>query len=118
MLKQTKEARGLRRAPAVRAVVAGLPLSPVSPTCHVAHAALRPWGPRLAQAGPPGLRERARSGRPRTITGALEQPLQRLVDAAPLEHGARSSQWSGRELAAVFARAPGGQLGRARVRRV
>ena len=76
----------MRRAPAVRAVVAGLPLSPVSPTCHVAHAALRPWGPRLAQAGPPGLRERARAGRPRTITGALEQPRALLTSAGFPQH--------------------------------
>jgi transposase len=116
--KPTKEARVLRRAQAVRAVVAGHHLATVSTTFHVAHSALRKWVPRFAQEGPPGLRERARSGRPPQITCALERHLPRLVDAAPLAHGALSSQWRCRALAPVFAREPGVQLGRERVRRV
>ena len=75
-----QEARVFRRAQAVRAVVAAHPLSTVSATFHVAHAALRPWGQRLAQEGPQGLLARARSGRPPTITCELAPPLNRLVD--------------------------------------
>jgi transposase len=48
----------------------------------------------------------------------LEQHLQRLVDQDPLEHGALSSQWSCRELAAVLARETGVHLGRESVRGV
>ena len=116
MLKQTKEARVFRRAQAVHAVVAGHHVSAVSATFHLANSALRKWVQRFAQEGPQGLRDRTRSGRPPKITCALEQHLNRLVDEDPLEHGALSSQWSCRELATIFARETGVQLGRARVR--
>jgi transposase len=55
MLQQTKEARVFRRAQAVHAVVAGHHISAVSATFHLANAALRTWGQRFAQEGPPGL---------------------------------------------------------------
>ena len=116
MRKQTQEARVLRRAQAVRAVGAGPHISPVSATFHVAHSARRTWGQRCAQDGPQGLRERARSGRPPTITGALEQHRKRLVTQAPLEHGSLHAPWSCRALATVFARETGVQLGRESVR--
>jgi Helix-turn-helix domain len=66
MLKQTKEARVFRRAQAVRAVVAGHHISTVSTTIHLANSALRKWVQRFAQEGPQGLRDRARSGRPKS----------------------------------------------------
>ena len=116
LLKQTKEARVFRRAQAVRAVVAGHHISTVSVTFHVANSALRKWVQRFAQEGPQGLRDRARSGRPPKLTCALEQHLNRLVDEDPLAHGALASQWSCRELAAVFAAQTGLQLGRESVR--
>src|SRR5262245_47281508 len=116
LLKQTKEARVFRRAQAVREVVAGHHIHAVSAGVHVANSALRTWGQRFAQEGPQGLRDRARSGRPPQMTGALEQPLHRLVDADPLAHGALSSPWSCRELATILARETGVQLGRESVR--
>jgi transposase len=116
MLKQTKEARGLRRAQAVRAVVAGHPISTVSAPFHLVHAALRKWVPRFAQEGPQGLLDRARSGRPPQITCALDQHLNRLVAQDPLEHGSLYSQWHCRALATVLARETGVQLGRESVR--
>ena len=116
VLKQTKEARVFRRAQAVHAVVAGQHGSAVSATFHLAHSALRTWVQRFAQQGPQGLRDRPRSGRPRKVTCALEQHLNRLVDQDPLQHGARSSQWSCRELATVLAQQTGVQLGRESVR--
>ena len=119
MLKQATEARVFRRAQAVRAVVAGHPISTVSATFHLANAALRKWVQRFAQEaqeGPQGLLDRARSGRPPQITCELEQHLKRLVDQDPLQHGAVSSQWSCRELATVFARETGVHLGRESVR--
>jgi len=61
---------------------------------------------------------RPRPGRPRKVTCALEQHLNRLVDQDPLEHGSLHSQWSCRELAAVFARETGVLLGRESVRGV
>ena len=118
VLKHTQEARGFRRAQAVREVVAGQHVNTVSATFHLANSALRKWVQRFAQEGPQGLRDRPRSGRPPKITCELEQHLNRLVDEDPLEHGALSSQWSCRELATVFARATGVQLGRESVRRV
>jgi transposase len=117
-LKQAQAARVFRRAQAVRAVVAGHQIAPVAATFHVAKAALRTWGQRLAQEGPQGWRDRARSGRPPNSTCALAQPRKRLVDPDPLPPGAVSSPWSGRALATVFARATGGQRSRARGRRV
>ena len=92
MLKQTKEARVFRRVQAVRAVVAGHHISPVSATFHLAHSALRKWGQRFAQEGPQGLRDRARSGRPPQITCEVEPHLHRLVDDDPREHGSLSSR--------------------------
>ena len=116
MLKQTKEARVFRRAQAVREVVAGHHVNTVSATFHVANSALRKWVQRFAQEGPQGLRDRPRSGRPPKVTCELEQHLNRLVDQDPLQHDARSSQWSCHELATVLAQQTGVQLGRESVR--
>src|SRR5262245_33628051 len=116
MLKQTKEARVFRRAQAVREVVAGHHVSAVSTLFHFTHSALRKWVQRFAQQGPQGLLDRPRAGRPRKVTCVLEQHLNRLVDQDPLQHGARSSQWSCRELAMVLVRQTGVQLGRESVR--
>ena len=115
-LKQTKEARVFRRAQAVREVVKGQRLQTVSDALSFTYSALRKWVHRFAHQGTPGLVDRPRSGRPPTITCALEQHLQRLVDQDPLEHGALSSQWSCRELATVLAQQTGVQLGRESVR--
>jgi transposase len=118
VLKQTKEARVLRRAQAVREVVAGHHVNAVSALFHFAHAALRTWVQRFASQGPQGLLDRPRSGRPPKVTCALEKHLNRLIDQDPLQHGSLYSQWSCRELATVLAQQTGVQLGRERVRRV
>src|SRR4029453_11814725 len=116
MLKQAKEARVFRRAQPVRAGGAGHHIPTVAATFHLANSARRKWVQRFAQEGPQGLLDRARSGRPPTITCELEQHLNRLVDQGPVQRGAVSSQWSCRNLATVFAREPGVQLGRESVR--
>jgi putative transposase len=118
VLKQTKEARVFRRAQAVRAVVAGQYIKTVSETFHFTNSALRKWVQRFATQGAPGLRDRPRSGRPRTVTCALEQHLNRLVDQDPLTHGAIHSQWSCRELATVLAQHTGVHLSRESIRRL
>jgi transposase len=117
-IKQTKEARVFRRAQAVRQVVQGQRLQTVSDALSFTYAALRKWVYRFASQGTPGLVDRPRSGRPPKLTCALAQHLNRLVDQDPLEHGSLYSQWSCRELAAVFARETGVQLGRESVRGV
>ena len=118
VLKQTKEARVFRRAQAVREVVAGHHIHAVSEAFHLANSALRKWVQRFAQQGPQGLLDRPRPGRPRKMTCALEQHLNRLVDQDPLEHGSLHSQWNCHELAAALARETGVQLGRESVRGV
>jgi transposase len=117
-LPQTKEARVFRRAQAVRDVVTGQRLQTVSDTLHFTYSALRKWVYRFANQGPQGLLDRPRSGRPPKVTCELEMHLNRLVDQDPRQHGAISSQWSCRELATVFARETGVQLGRESVRGV
>jgi transposase len=117
-VKQTKEARVFRRAQAVREVVTGQRLQTVSDTLHFTYAALRKWVHRFANQGLQGLSDRPRPGRPANVTCELEQHLNRLVDQDPLEHGSLHSQWSCRELATVFARETGVQLGRESVRGV
>jgi putative transposase len=117
-VKQTKEARVFRRAQAVREVVKGQRLQTVSDTLHFTYSALRKWVHRFANQGLQGLRDRPRPGRPAKVTCELEQHLNRLVDQDPLEHGSLHSQWSCRELATVFARETGVQLGRESVRGV
>jgi transposase len=117
-LKKTKEARVFRRAQAVRDVVKGQRLQTVSDTLHFPYSALRKWVSRFAHQGVHGLVDRPRSGRPPKMTCELEQHLQRLVDHDPLEHGSLHSQGSCRELATVFARETGVQLGRESVRGV
>jgi transposase len=117
-LKQTKEARVFRRAQAVREVVKGQRLQTVSDTLHFTYSALRKWVHRFAHQGMQGLLDRPRPGRPPKVTCALEQHLNRLVDQDPLQHGSLHSQWSCRELATVFARETGVQLGRESVRGV
>jgi transposase len=116
LLQQTKEARVFRRAQAVREVVAGSHINAVSTTFHFPNSALRKWVQRFAQQGPQGVRDRSRPGRPRKVTCALEQHLNRLVAPDPLHHGSLYSQWSGRDLATVLAQQTGGQLGRESVR--
>ena len=111
-VKQTKEARVFRRAQAVRDVVKGQRLQTVSETLPFTYSALRKWVYRFANQGVQGLVDRPRPGRPPKVTCELEQHLNRLVDQDPLEHGSLHSQWSGRELATVFARETGVQLGR------
>jgi transposase len=116
VLKQTQEARGFRRAQAVREVVAGHHVNTVSETFHLANSALRKWVQRFAQQGPQGLLDRPRPGRPRKVTSALEKHLNRLVDQDPLEHGSLHSQWSCRTLAIALAHQTGVHLGRESVR--
>jgi transposase len=101
---------------AFRAVVAGSHVNAVSATFHFTNSALRKWVQRFANEGAQGLLDRPRSGRPRKVTCALEQHLNRLVDQDPLEHGSVHSQWSCRELAMVLAQHTGIQLGRESIR--
>jgi transposase len=117
-LKKTKEARGFRRAQAVRDGVKGQRRQTVSDTLHFTYSALRKWVYRFAHQGVHGLVDRPRSGRPPKVPCALEQHLQRLVAQDPLEHGSLYSQWSCRERAPVLARETGVQLGRESVRGV
>ena len=118
VLQQTKEARVFRRAQAVREVVAGSHVNTVSATFHLANSALRKWVQRFAQQGPQGLLDRPRPGRPRKMTCALEQHLNRLADQDPLHHGSLYSQWSWRALARVLAHQTGIHLGRESIRGV
>jgi transposase len=117
-LKQTKEARGFRRAQAVREVIKGQRLQTVSDTLHFTYSALRKWGHRFAHQGVQGLVDRPRAGRPPKVTCALARHLDHLVDQAPLEHGSSHSQWSCQELATVLARQTGVHLSRESVRDV
>ena len=86
-LKQTQEARVFRRAQAVRDVVKGQRLQTVSDTLSFPYSALHTWVHRFAHQGTQGLVDRPRSGRPPKVTCELEQPLNRLVDQDPLQHG-------------------------------
>jgi transposase len=115
-LKQTKEARVLRRAQAVRNVVKGQRLQTVSDALSFTYSALRKWVHRFASQGTQGLVDRPRSGRPPKMTCELEQHLNRLVDQDPLPHGSVHSQWSCQELATVLAQQTGVQLGRESIR--
>jgi transposase len=117
-LKKTKEARGFRRAQAVRDVVKGQRLHTVSDTLPFTSSALRKWVDRFAHQGVHGLVDRPRSGRPPKMTCELDQHLHRLVAQDPLEHGSLHSQWSCRALATVLACETGVQLGRESVRGV
>src|SRR4029450_1317333 len=111
-LKQTKEARGFRRAQAVRAVVTGHRLQTVSDTLHFTYSALRKWVHRFASQGGQGLADRPRPGRPPKVTCGLAHSLDRLVDQDPLQHGSSHSQWSCQALATRLARQTGVQLSR------
>ena len=115
-LQQTKEARLFRRAQAVRAVVKGQRLQPVSDTLQFTYSALRKWVHRFASQGTQGLVDRPRSGRPPKMTCELEKHLNRLVDQDPLQYGSLYSQWSCRELATILAQETGVKLGRESVR--
>ena len=118
VLRQTRVARVFRRAQAVRAVVAGQHINAVSATLRFTNSALRKWVQRFATQGPKGLLDCPRPGRPPKLTCELAQHLQRLIEQDPLQHGARASQWSCRELAMVLAQQTGIQLGRESVRGV
>src|SRR5262245_4408696 len=117
-IKQTKEARVFRRAQAVRHVVKGQRLHTVSDPLAFPYAALRQWVQRFARQGGQGWVDRPRSGRPPQMTCALAQPLNRLVDEAPLQHGSIHAPWRCRALAMVLAQQTGVPGGRERVRGV
>ena len=117
-VKHTKDARVFRRAQAVRNVVKGQRLQTVSDTLQFTYSALRKWVYCFAHQGTQGLVDGPRSGRPPTVTCALERYLNHLVDQDPLEHGSIYSQWSCRELATVLARETGIPLCRESVRGV
>jgi len=117
-LRQSKEARVLRRAQAVREVVKGQRLQTVSDTLHFTYSALRKWVHRFASQGVQGLADRPRPGRPPKVTCGLAHDLERLVDQDPLQHGSSHSQWSCQELATLLARQTGVQLSRESVRTV
>jgi Helix-turn-helix domain len=114
--KQTKEARGFRRAQAVRAVVVGHHVTAASETFHLPNAARSKWVQRFATEGAQGLRARPRPGRPRPVTCALAPPRHRLVEPDPLAYGACSSQGSCRARATGLAHHSGSQRGRERGR--
>src|SRR2546425_10983517 len=101
-LQQTKKARIFRRAQAVRAVVQGQRLQTVSDTLQFTYSALRKWVHRFAHQGTRGLIDRPRSGRPPTVTSALEMHLNRLVDQDPVKHASLHSQWSCQKLPNVL----------------
>src|SRR5215510_7000748 len=92
-IKQTKEARVFRRAQAVRHVVQGPRLPTVSAALSLSYAALRKSVHRFASQGTQGLVDRPRSGRPPQITCELAQPLHRLGDHDPLQHGSLDAPW-------------------------
>src|SRR5882724_6932680 len=118
VLKETKEVRVFRRAQAVREVVKGQRLQNVSDALQFTYSALRKWVHRFAHQGVQGLADRPRPGRPPTVTCALAQHLDRLIDQDPLQHGSLHSQGSCQELATVLARQTGVQLSRESVRDV
>src|SRR4029434_1704644 len=78
-LKQTKEARILRRATAVREVVKGHRLPTVSDSLHFTYAALRKGVHRFANQGVQGLVDRPRPGGPPKETRALAHHLARML---------------------------------------
>ena len=87
VLKQTKDARVFRRAQAVPEVVKGTRLHTGSDTRAFPSSTLSTWAHHFAPAGAPGLVGRPRSGRPPTVTCALDMQLNRLVEQEPLPHG-------------------------------
>jgi hypothetical protein len=87
VLKQTKDARVFRRAQAVHELVKGTRLHTGSDTRAFPSSTLSTWAHHFTQAGAPGLVGRPRSGRPPTVTCALDMQLNRLVEQEPLPHG-------------------------------
>jgi transposase len=116
LLTRTTEARIFRRVQAVQAVVAGTPVTTVASTFRFADSALRKWVLRFATQGVLGFQDRPRSGRPPKVTPALTTRLTELIHQDPLQHGARSSQWSCRELATTITTETGVQVGRESIR--
>jgi transposase len=107
LMKQAKQTRGFRRVQAVRQVVAGHTVKATSQTFNFTNSALRKWVKRFAQEGSPGLLDRPRPGRPRIVTEEVQACIHHLMEQDPLAHGARSSQWNGRELSQVVSKQTG-----------
>lgn len=115
-IKQTKTARVFRRAPAVRAVVAGPTVPAVSATFQCTNSALRKGVQRFAREGTQGLLARPRRGRPPQLPREIATQLNLLVDQDPLAQGVLHAPGNGRELASVLSPQSGIALGRERVR--
>ena len=103
---------------AIREVIKGHHLETVSDTLAFTYSALRKWRYRFAHQGLQGLVDCSRSGRPPTVTCALEKHLKHLVDQGPLQHGSVYSQWSCRELVTVLVHQTGVQVSHESVREV
>ena len=116
LMKQAKKTRVFRRAQAVREVVAGHTVKATADTFHFTNSALRKWVKRFAKEGAPGLLDRPRPGRPRTVTEEVEACIHRLFEQDPLAHGARSSQWNCRELSQAVSEQTGVPIQRESVR--
>ena len=65
---------------------------------------VRFWIRRFNEAGPPGLYDKPRSGRPRKVGEEIQRTLKELVDSDPQHEGYRATFWTVAMLLAVLTR--------------
>jgi transposase len=78
-------------------------------TCH-SDDTVRRWLHRFQRRGCPGLREAPRSGRPPTITPAIEQLLRGWILRSPREFGVHRPTWTAADLARLVERRRGDRV--------
>jgi putative transposase len=83
LAKRSRDPRQVRRLLALAAVYAGMSRAAAAKVGGMDRQTLRDWAHRFNEAGPEGLTDRPRAGRPRQLTDAQMRELAEIVESGP-----------------------------------
>lgn len=83
LARRSRDPRQLRRLLALAAVYDGMSRAEAARVGGMDRQTLRDWAHRFNEAGPEGLRDRARTGRPRQLTDTQMEELAEIVETGP-----------------------------------
>jgi len=83
LARRSRDPRQLRRLLALAAVYDGMSRAEAARVGGMDRQTLRDWAHRFNEAGPEGLRDRPRAGRPRQLTDSQMEELAAIVETGP-----------------------------------
>lgn len=83
LAKRSRDPRQIRRLLALAAVYDGMSRAEAAKLGGMDRQTLRDWAHRFNEAGPEGLRDRPRAGRPRQLSEAQMEALAEIVETGP-----------------------------------